>query len=155
MDPGLRLIALAVVGVFVWFFHKWVGAPVLRWVGSSAWWAELRLPLALAVATGGVVFLAELDAVDQADTVAGATLLSLALVFLVRGAGRRYLFGSEHSQRRTRLRVSSAVLLIVVGSGFGAAGVVESQGDAAGVGAMLIVSGAFLLRWKWLIEQGR
>ena len=41
-------------------------------------------------------------------------------------------------------------LLIVLGSGLVAAGVVDSEGAAAGAGMMLIVSGVFLLRWRRL-----
>ena len=47
---------------------------------------------------------------------------------------------------RHHVRWWSAVFLIIVGSGIATMGLVESDGVAAGLGVMLIVSGAFLIR---------
>jgi len=50
-------------------------------------------------------------------------------------------------QKRHALRHVSGVLLIIVGSGLTMAGLVESDGLAAGLGVMLMVAGLFLGGW--------
>ena len=101
---------------------------------------------------GFATYFGDPTAPEQSDMAVGASAGTLFLALLIRGAGRRYLFGREQGERRTRLRQGSAVLLIVVGRGLGAAGMVESVGAATGTGVMLIVSGVFLLRWRKLVQ---
>ena len=71
---------------------------------------------------------------------AAALVLSLA-VGAHRGV-KSLKRAKENSVVRTRLRRGSGMLLIVLGSGTATMGFVESDGFLAGIGVMLIVSGA-------------
>ena len=50
-------------------------------------------------------------------------------------------------EHRGSVRRWSALLLLIVGSGIATMGFVESDGATAGLGVMLVVSGAFLGGW--------
>ena len=106
----IRLLIIFGGGFLFWWLYDRAIAPLWHRLQSSALWVEYRLPLALAVIVGLATYFGDPTAPEQSDMAVGASVGAFFLALLIRRAGRRYLFGREFGERRTRLRQGAVVL---------------------------------------------
>ena len=148
--PGMgavTLLVLLVFGAISWHFYDIVWPRLRRWLTPSNW-RERRSSYIAAVAVGTL----SAALMETSDEQIGAAIIGAFVAYFGVATLTDSLVGSQHQERRSRLRRGSAILLIILGSGITTAGAVESEGAAAGLGVMLIVSGVFLLGLKKLSE---